>query len=135
VRPLCENIFDVQRGELFEVLERLRLAFWSDQVIETSPPPPPTIAPVQIELPNLKRVRSEPDEDLTYQQESISTPPAISKKRVRLDNIPGKTSILLLLSHYSQLLRRNKSNYTHIHIDINIGSRIELYTIQVTLAT
>lgn len=85
---MCENIFDVQRSELFEVLERLRHAFWSDQV---SPPPEPIIPPSQVELPNLKRPRSEPDQDVTYQQQQPQESPSPTpKKRVRLEqHTPG----------------------------------------------
>ncbi|KAI9496428.1 hypothetical protein BDB00DRAFT_869368 [Zychaea mexicana] len=32
-KPLCENIFDVPRSELFETYERLRQAFWTDTPI------------------------------------------------------------------------------------------------------
>ncbi|KAI8338839.1 hypothetical protein BD560DRAFT_440072 [Blakeslea trispora] len=103
-RSLCDNIFDVQRGELREVLESLRDAFWNDKVeIEISPstqtdnptqPVSPTAdvlasfdstMPVDITLVDtvqerpLKRTRSEPDADLTYQPEPVQN----TRKRVR----------------------------------------------------
>ncbi|KAI9304657.1 hypothetical protein BJ944DRAFT_266523 [Cunninghamella echinulata] len=35
-KPLCENIFDVPRSELFEVLDSLQDAFWSDVTVSTT---------------------------------------------------------------------------------------------------
>ncbi|CAO3625889.1 unnamed protein product [Mucor hiemalis] len=42
-RPLCANIFDVQRGELLEEYEQLRKAFWEDPTEAT------TLSDVQVE--------------------------------------------------------------------------------------
>ncbi|OBZ83486.1 hypothetical protein A0J61_08466 [Choanephora cucurbitarum] len=94
IRSLCDNIFDVQRGELREVLESLRDAFWNDkigpdtsilaQTTNLTQPVSPTADALthmssatptdtnsintEVERP-MKRTRSEPDSDLTYQNE------------------------------------------------------------------
>ncbi|KAI9485797.1 MAG: hypothetical protein EXX96DRAFT_546549 [Benjaminiella poitrasii] len=101
--PLCENIFDVQRNELFDVLERLRIAFWSDEVItsphETTLPNSTAIVDEQkiieeemeeISSPTiqpLKRARSEANEDSIYSSDSDSSMLTSSKKRARLSSI------------------------------------------------
>ncbi|KAI9280787.1 hypothetical protein BY458DRAFT_293033 [Sporodiniella umbellata] len=48
-QPLCDNIFDVQRNELFEVLDSLRLAFWN----------PGTMPSGQVRLGEVESVKEE----------------------------------------------------------------------------
>ncbi|KAI9244820.1 hypothetical protein BDA99DRAFT_528733 [Phascolomyces articulosus] len=43
-KPLCENIFDVPRSDLFETYNRLRETFWSNE------PPPTTTSPTTSSL-------------------------------------------------------------------------------------
>jgi hypothetical protein len=88
VKPLCDNIFDVQRSELYEVLQQLRSAFWNDEIPIPQPELEPPLETTLLELPiepspnHLKRVRSEPDQDSMYQEEFESFSP---KKRLRAD--------------------------------------------------
>ncbi|GAA5817198.1 hypothetical protein MFLAVUS_010741 [Mucor flavus] len=93
-KPLCDNIFDVQRSELVEVLERLRIAFWSDAVTL------PTLITPQLQTPQfqtpvqtLKRSLSEPDEDTSYQN-TETVPKLIAKKRARL-NTPQAEEVVV----------------------------------------
>ncbi|GAA5805920.1 hypothetical protein HPULCUR_011446 [Helicostylum pulchrum] len=84
-KPLCDNIFDVQRSELVEVLERLRTAFWSDAItLPTLITPQLQTPQLQTPLQTLKRSLSEPDEDTSYQNTEI-VPKLIAKKRARLN--------------------------------------------------
>ncbi|KAL7317755.1 hypothetical protein PS15m_004065 [Mucor circinelloides] len=85
-RPLCENIFDVQRSELFEVLESLRHSFWNDSAVTEPLQQPQFAAPVEESpMSPSKRVReSDDDDDNNNMSESESRPPVISKKRARL---------------------------------------------------
>ncbi|KAG2202230.1 hypothetical protein INT47_002149 [Mucor saturninus] len=104
LKPLCDNIFDVQRSELVEVLERLRIAFWSDE--DSLPIPmailPPTLqeAPAPQTQPstpqNFKRVFSEHDEDLSYQN-IMMEPKPVERKRMRLcedERLSKKSSVI-----------------------------------------
>ncbi|GAN05109.1 hypothetical protein MAM1_0082c04578 [Mucor ambiguus] len=93
-KPLCENIFDVQRSELFEVLESLRHSFWNDSV--ATEPGPTSFQQHQLAAPveespmsPSKRVRESDDDDdyndeYNNMSESESRPSIISKKRARL---------------------------------------------------
>ncbi|KAF1803340.1 hypothetical protein V8B55DRAFT_1504631 [Mucor lusitanicus] len=93
-KPLCENIFDVQRSELFEVLESLRHSFWNDNIAtEPAPTPfqqPQFAAPVEESpMSPSKRVRESDDDDdyndeYSNMSESESRPSIVSKKRARL---------------------------------------------------
>ncbi|KAK4521996.1 uncharacterized protein ATC70_004535 [Mucor velutinosus] len=92
-KPLCDNIFDVQRSELFEVLESLRHSFWNDN-IATEPAPTPVqrpqfAAPVEESpMSPSKRVRESDDDDYNddynNMSESETRPSIVSKKRARL---------------------------------------------------
>lgn len=94
---------------MVEVLERLRTAFWSDEVNLPTPvvalPPTPQIQaqtpiPSQSQTPQTyKRTFSEPDEDISYQN-TESEPKSLVKKRVRLNTPQGKIFILLKLPLY-----------------------------------
>lgn len=77
------------------MLERLRTAFWSDEVSLPTPvvilPPTPQEAPAQTPTPqtqpptpqSFKRVFSEHDEDLSYQN-PMTEPKSIERKRMKL---------------------------------------------------
>jgi hypothetical protein len=98
MKPLCDNIFDVQRSELVEVLERLRTAFWNDQVSTVEKHPQTSVqittpsqpSPLPVTPQNYKRTFSELDEDSTYQKSDSETKPSIARKRVRLNTPQGK---------------------------------------------
>ncbi|KAI8137832.1 hypothetical protein BJV82DRAFT_326682 [Fennellomyces sp. T-0311] len=56
-KPLCENIFDVPRSELFESYNRLREAFWTTVPIATPP-----VQQNVVEAPLVKRHSIEPEQ-------------------------------------------------------------------------
>ncbi|KAL9541994.1 hypothetical protein MBANPS3_008829 [Mucor bainieri] len=99
-KPLCENIFDVQRSELFEVLESLRHSFWNDSI--STEPAPTSFQQSQFPAPveespmsPSKRVRDSDDDDdyndeYNNMSDSESKPSTISKKRARLTTPQGK---------------------------------------------
>ncbi|CEP09042.1 hypothetical protein [Parasitella parasitica] len=85
-KPLCENIFDVQRSELFEVLEMLRKSFWNDDVVEETQSlqqPQFVSSTEEPPLSPTKRIR-ESDDDMSENEGR----PMVSKKRARLTNTP-----------------------------------------------
>ncbi|KAG1048282.1 hypothetical protein G6F46_003926 [Rhizopus delemar] len=84
-KPLCDNIFDVQRNELFDVLESLKTAFWSDPVDIPSSEPvaidlPPAAEPVILDLP--LSTSTELAEDKAIEAKKDLLLPVVYKRRI-----------------------------------------------------
>lgn len=76
-RPLCTNIFDVQRGELLEEYERLRKAFWANPN-ETTQLPPSS----QVQVETIAVIQTVSNPDITLQQ----TDSPIAREHTPLDS-------------------------------------------------
>ncbi|KAI8334026.1 hypothetical protein BC941DRAFT_433640 [Chlamydoabsidia padenii] len=79
-KALCENIFDVPRSNLLDVLETLQEAFWTDEPHPTQPPPPPP-PPQQPDQPHpTKRARQ--TSPVEYHQPTSPSPPSSPLHRI-----------------------------------------------------
>ncbi|KAG2212990.1 hypothetical protein INT46_011491 [Mucor plumbeus] len=113
-KPLCENIFDVQRSELFEVLESLRNSFWNDQIITETLVQQPQFEPSEEPpMSPSKRTRDSDEEDFLSENES-SSKSLNSKKRARMSTPEGtyakKKHDYFLITHYLYSLKTYRTS-------------------------
>ncbi|KAI7907371.1 uncharacterized protein BX663DRAFT_495692 [Cokeromyces recurvatus] len=147
--PLCENIFDVQRNELFNVLERLRTVFWSDEIItptsDTTSSMETTMATTPILEQNvehkeeeedlsiasthsLKRARLESnEEDTNYLSDAESTLHINGKKRARLQSLKQVETAKL------HKLTETKTSKQNAHLTSSFYSFMSLWPLKLSL--
>ncbi|KAG2219773.1 hypothetical protein INT45_008604 [Circinella minor] len=103
-KPLCENIFDVPRSDLFETYNRLRQAFWSNEPsIDT------TIATLNNNTTTLTNDTTSP-----FIEQKIATPasPSIPLKRQPsdLEIIPSEVQEQILLNTNTKRRRIDRTD-------------------------